>query len=210
MWTNPFGEKRMHAFYNIKNERERVVFMFEDFYFQHYDDTTGVSLLRLPYGNQCYEMDILIPNEKININDCIKSLTLEQINEMLEGASPSVNDDKYNVGLPKFKAAFDYDMIDVFKAIGIRSAFSESPNFNNLVKGGGALPLTGSRQSSIIDVDEKGTKAASVTSVKDGYTATITAHQFIVDSPFVYMIRERNSGAILFIGKMVSIKQTQQ
>ena len=209
MWTHPFGEKRMHAFYNLDRKRERVVFMFEDFYFQHYDDTTGVSLLKLPYGNQCYEMDILIPNDKININDCIKSLTLDQINEMLAGASASIGI-TYNVGLPKFKVAFDYDMIDVFKAMGIKSAFSESPNFNNLVKGGGALPLTGSRQSSIIDVDEKGTEAASVTSVKDGYTATITTHQFIVDSPFVYIIRECNSGAILFIGKMVSIKQTQQ
>ncbi len=208
MWTNPFGEKRMHAFYNIKNERERVVFMFEDFYFQHYDDTTGVSLLQLPYGNQCYEMDILIPNEKININDCIKSLTLKQINEMLAGASSS-KEGEYNVGLPRFEAAFDYDMMGVFKAMGIKSAFSSSADFSKLIKATNFM-LTEARQNSRIEVNEQGTEVATATSVKGGITATITAHQFIVDSPFVYIIRERNSGAILFIGKMVSIKQTQQ
>ena len=208
MWTHPFGEKRMHAFYNIKNERERVVFMFEDFSFQHYDDTTGVSLLQLPYGNQCYEMDILIPNDKININDCIKSLTIEQINEMLAGASAS-RVGNYNVGLPRFEAAFDYDMMGVFKAMGIKSAFSSSADFSKLIKTTNFM-LTEARQNSRIEVNEEGTKVATATSVKGGITATITAHQFIVDSPFVYIIRECNSGAILFIGKMVSIKQTQQ
>lgn len=208
MWTHPFGLKRMHAFYNLERKRERVVFMFEDFDFQHYDDTTGVSLLRLPYGNQCYEMDILIPNDKININDCIKSLTLEQINKMLDGASAS-RVDEYNVGLPRFEAAFDYDMMGVFKAMGIKSAFSSSADFSKLIKATNVM-LTEAKQTSKIKVNEEGTEVATVTSVKGGDTATITTHQFIVDSPFVYIIRECNSGAILFIGKMVSIKQTQQ
>lgn len=209
MWTNPFRLKRMHAFYNLDRKRERVAFMFEDFYFQHYDDTTGVSLLRLPYGNQCYEMDILIPNDKININDCIKSLTLGQINEMLDGASPSGHDDKYKVGLPMFETAFDYDMIKVFKSIGIKSAFSSSADLSKLIKATNVM-LTEAKQTSKIKVNEEGTEVATVTTVKGDEMATITHNQFIVDSPFIYMIRECNSGAILFIGKMVSIKQTQQ
>ena len=208
MWTNPFRLKRMHAFYNLDRKRERVAFMFEDFYFQHYDDTTGVSLLQLPYGNQCYEMDILIPNDKININDCIKSLTIERINEMLEGVSASRVED-YKVGLPIFEAAFDYDMINVFKSMGIKSAFSGSADFSKLINGTNFM-LTEAKQTSKIKVNEEGTEVATVTSVKGDEMATITHNQFIVDSPFVYIIRERNSGAILFIGKMVSIKQTQQ
>ena len=105
--------------------------------------------------------------------------------------------------------AFDYDMIKVFKSIGIKSAFSSSADLSKLIKATNVM-LTEAKQTSKIKVNEEGTEVATVTTVKGDEMATITHKQFIVDSPFIYMIRECNSGAILFIGKMVSIKQTQQ
>jgi len=56
-----------------------------------------------------------------------------------------------------------------------------------------------------IKVDEEGTEAAAVTSVGIGLTAMPETIYFRVDRPFVFLIRERHSGTILFIGKVLEL-----
>jgi len=53
-----------------------------------------------------------------------------------------------------------------------------------------------------IDVNEKGTEAAAVTVVEISFTSVQPETSFIVDRPFIYAIREKNTGALLFMGKV--------
>jgi serpin B len=66
----------------------------------------------------------------------------------------------------------------------------------------GKLCITDVRHKATVDVNEEGTEAAAATSVESGVTSAPVP--VLVDRPFVFMIRERFSGAILFMGRVMN------
>ena len=206
-WAEPFDKKetRNSIFHNYKNISERVPMMYQDIWLEHYTDSDYVSLLKIPYKGKNFEMDILLPNRNIDINEYISELNLDDFNYMLDNASTdSYSGQIYTVGLPKFSGKFNYNMRDPLMKMGINKAFFPGADFGKITTEKATVFDT--RQSAAIDVDEHGTKVAVATGASDGYIACLW-DEFIVDSPFIYIIRECSSGATLFIGKTVSIKQ---
>ena len=206
-WANPFDKKNTHdgIFHNYKNISESVPMMHQDLYLEHYTDSDYVSLLKIPYYSHNFEMDILLPNRNIDINEYISELSLDDFNYMLNNASVNPNSGStYTIGLPKFKGKFNYDLIPTLMKMGIQKAFGQDADFGKI--SAQKTPLAITKQSTVIDVDEHGTKVSAATAATYEDIA-VHWNEFIVDSPFIYIIRECSSGAILFIGKTVSIKQ---
>ena len=205
-WANPFDKKDTHnnIFHNYKNISESVPMMYQDLSLEHYTDSDYVSLLKIPYYSRNFEMDILLPNRDIDINEYISELNLDDFNYMLDNASTNSERSTYTIGLPKFSGKFNYDMTAILRKMGIEKAFFPGAEFGNITTK--KITAANTRQSTIIEVDEHGTKAVAASEATD---ELISVHwnEFIVDSPFIYIIRECSSGAILFIGKTVSIKQ---
>ncbi len=203
-WANPFDKKETcdDIFHNHKNISEKVPMMFQELFLENYTDSDFVSLLKIPYKGS-FEMDILLPNRSIDINKYISEMTLDDFYYMLDNAAKS-DASNYRIGLPKFKGKFNYDLGATLVKMGIKSAFSDFADFGKFSTKKAFMGAT--RQSALIDVDEHGTKVVVASGATDKYTAT-APNYFIVDSPFIYIIRECNSGAILFMGKTVSIKQ---
>ena len=203
-WANPFdkNDTRDDIFHNHKNISEKVPMMFQELYLENYTDSDFVSLLKIPYKGS-FEMDILLPNRSIDINKYISEMTLDDFYYMLDNATKATAS-TYRIGLPKFKGKFNYDLPGILADMGINQAFSLSADFGKFSTKRSAIGQV--KQSATIDVDEHGTKIAVSSGATDGLIA-VAPNCFIVDSPFVYIIRERNSGAILFMGKTVSIKQ---
>jgi serpin B len=85
-------------------------------------------------------------------------------------------------------------------------AFSPSyADFTNIdVRGG--LFISEVQHKTFVQVDEEGTEAAAVTSVGVGRTSIGDNFVMRVDRPFLFVIRENNTGTILFIGKIVQPK----
>lgn len=149
------------------------------------------SLLRLPYGkDKRYGMEILLPNETVDISEFIKSLDLDDWAK----ARGDLHEGKAMVVIPKFTSKVDSDLVGPLKAAGLGSIF-----------GGGALPkltdsggaLTTVAQSVYIAVDEEGTEAAVATG---GAVATSAPMPLMVDRPFAFAITDRDTGAMLFLG----------
>ena len=61
------------------------------------------------------------------------------------------------------------------------------------------------KQNTFVDVDEEGTEAAAATTVGISLTAVPATAEMRVDHPFVFVIRERLSGTVLFMGKIVRL-----
>jgi len=89
----------------------------------------------------------------------------------------------------------------VLTDMGMGVAFSDAANFSGIQEG---LPLSISevKHKTFIEVNEEGTEAAAVTSVEIVLTS-IQGEYFSVNKPFVYLIAEKNTGAILFAGRVM-------
>ena len=100
--------------------------------------------------------------------------------------------------MPKFKLEYELSSNDVLKALGMEVAFTFGANFTKIRKSGG-IRINEVKHKTFVDVNEEGT-AAAATSVGMIDTAHLS---MIVNRPFVFLIREKFSNTILFMGKIV-------
>jgi serine protease inhibitor len=161
-----------------------------------YFSTPEYQVADLPYGNDAWTMTILLPSENKSVDDVIAALTPQQWESITSGLAERTGMDLY---LPKFKLTWERTLNDDLTALGMGVAFdANAANFSHMSPE--QLFITKVKQKSFVDVNEEGTEAAAATSVGIGVTSL--PPQFRVDHPFVFVIRERLSGTILFIGKV--------
>ena len=165
--------------------------------FRHSEDEL-FSMLELPYGNGSFVLDILLPKDASLFDRAVQSLSAERFGAL----SDSLSSKKVAVSVPKFKIEYDTELNDVLSALGMGRAFSGAADFSGISD----MPLAiGTvRQKTFVDVNEKGTEAAAVTVIglkNMAMRPTAPPLEFIADRPFVLVIRERTSGAILFVGQ---------
>ena len=163
-----------------------------------------VYVLGMPYGKGDFRMSIVIPNRWFGyphndttrtIDDAIQGLTPEKWALWISGNTP----DKFDLGLPRFKFEYEVRLDAMLKTLGMEIAFVPTlADFSNLfVDGVGWIDEV--KQKTFIQVDEKGTEAAAVTQV---VFADSAGPPFICNKPFLIVIHEDLSGAILFIGRI--------
>jgi len=159
----------------------------------------GVDVAELPYGGDAYVMTIVMPPVGQPINTFVASLTAQSWATMVGG----LNDVTWDVYLPKFTLRFEDKLNNELQALGMRHAFVEGgADFTRLSPTAGReLYISEVKQKTFVDVNEVGTEAAAVTSVGVGVTSLPPSLRF--DRPFVFAIRERLSGTVIFMGKIV-------
>ena len=156
----------------------------------------GYSVAELPYGGGAYAMTIVLPDDPAGAASLSRTLTEEQWNGWLQ----AMDSTSTWISIPKWTLEQEYTLNDVLKALGMAIAFAPlDADFSNMAPGLQAF-ISRVKHKTFIQVDEEGTEAAAVTSVEVGVTSAPPS--FVADHPFVYAIRERLSGTILFIGRM--------
>ncbi len=152
----------------------------------------------LPYGDSLFSMIIFLPNQDKNIDEIINLFNHENWNLWLG----SFNVKEGKIWLPKFEISYEDSLNKVLIALGMGNAFSSSADFTRMYSKGGIF-ISAVKHKTYIKVDEAGTEASAVTSVE--FVKGINSNfQLKFNKPFFYIIRERNSNAILFIGKMIN------
>lgn len=152
------------------------------------------SAIELPYGGEAFSMVVMLPSEGTTARDFLQRLDAARWQEITSGLTARELD---RLSIPKFTLAFDTYLNDALKAMGMGVAFSPGADFTRMSPIGDRLCIDFVRQKTFIEVDERGTKAAAVTAV--GMRPT-SFNGLIVDRPFVFAIRERLSGTLLFVG----------
>jgi serpin B len=102
------------------------------------------------------------------------------------------------------KLEWTASLIPELEALGMRAAFTNA-DFTPLSPAGRELVISEVKQKAYVNVDEEGTEAAAVTSVGVSLTSVSVPRVMRVDRPFIFAIRERLSGTVLFIGKVVDL-----
>lgn len=162
----------------------------------HYRDNT-VDLIDLPYGNEQYSMTIVMPSGENSVQSIIPQLSPANLSRWLaDGRKVS-----WELQMPKFKMEYEEELNAMLIDLGMGVAFSGGADFSRMVEGHNNLAISQVKHKTFVEVNEEGTEAAAVTSV--GIELTSMPASYRVDRPFVFMIREKSSGAILFIGKLM-------
>ena len=106
---------------------------------------------------------------------------------------------KFEIRFPKFKAEFDTEnqLVPIMQALGMKKAFSYDAEFGKMSSS--PLYVSNMRQKAFVSVDEEGTEAAAVTEAEMRKNGAGN-YMMVFDRPFVYLIREKSTGSILFIG----------
>ena len=154
------------------------------------------SAIRLPYGNGAYQMTVILPQKGKTVKESLSVLKDRAWNEF----NSSWSDRDVDVWLPKFETKSHFNLNQLLIEMGMPSAFEEATADFCAMSSVYPLYLSLVMQDAVIKVDEEGTEAAAVstgvmaTSVQESFT-------FHADHPFLYLITESSTGAILFAGK---------
>lgn len=172
-----------------------------------YAEMDGYRVVGIPYAGEKYYMYILLPNEtgKNGLAQLMKKLPAQQWETILSALQ---TDTRVLLQLPKFEMESRFELPGTLKAMGIVRAFDDSSaEFDNMFDViGWHFWISNVIQKARINVAEWGTEAAAVTVVimdkaaSAGPGEDIKEVEFHADHPFVYLIGERSSGAILFEG----------
>ena len=196
LWTTPFDTAltREDIFHGDSNDSQ-VKFMYNKAYFPYYIGHEG-SMVELPYGDdRNFVMDVIIPPDGLSADEFVSGLDSESLSRLSAG----LQTDEIRLMLPSFKAEYDVSLNAALQRLGMKEAFTSSADFSDMSKE--PLMISEVRQKTFIEVNEEGSEAAAITSI--GIMRTSLApepFEFKVDRPFVFLIRERNSGTILFMG----------
>ncbi|XP_055348656.1 heparin cofactor 2-like [Paramacrobiotus metropolitanus] len=166
-----------------------------------------IQYLEIPYMDREASMLIYLPKQKNGLRALEKALTAQAMQELAERSSRQ----QVKLRLPKFKVDSQFDLKDMLEIIGVQDVFTNDADLSEIVSpsvsSGRRLKITKGFHKTFIDVDEKGTEAAAASALIMGW-GTSASHgpieipiDFIVDHPFVYVIRHNPSKAILFMGR---------
>ncbi len=168
-----------------------------------YAGTPGYEAVELPYGDSAFTMDVILPAAGASIDSLAGALTPELWHSIVAGLRPA----KVALDLPKFTATWQRDMIPDLEVLGMHAPFAPNgADFSRMSPLGSQLYISRVRQKTHVSVDEEGTEAAAVTSTGVTTTAVELSAPMRVDRPFLLVIRERLSGTILFMGKILDVE----
>jgi serpin B len=148
-------------------------------------------------------MIVLLPQKGIKLAKVEQALTLENFNRWRS----SMHQQEVRVSLPKFKTTQRFILNDPLQALGLKDAFDEmNADFSGMT-GNKKLYISKVIHKAFVDVNEEGTEAAAATGVTMHTLAMRIQPVFQADHPFVFAIVDKQSGSILFLGRIMNPKQ---
>ena len=161
-----------------------------------YQENSRFQAVDLPYGGRTFSMTVLLPRQGVSVDTLAAGLDAVEWEDIADG----FHDTDVLLFLPRFRMPYERTLNDDLAALGMVDAFDHRADFTRLSPVSG-LFISEVKQKSWVDVNEEGTEAAAATVVT---MAESSGSVVRADRPFLFFIRERLSGTILFAGKLAS------
>lgn len=200
-WTSQFSKSATKDEpFNLEDGSKKTVKMMHQETEFSYTANSEFQAVQLPYGNKQFVATVILPKEGKTVSDIINSFSAAKWDELQKGLIMA----KVITSLPKFKVENDVELNNTMKSMGMLKAFSMTEaDFLPMSK---QKPLWVGfvKQNTFVDVNEEGTEAAAVTII--GIQTVSAGPQqvtFKCDRPFLFLISEKTSNTILFMGKIM-------
>ena len=163
----------------------------------NYTETDDLQVLELDYDGDDVSMILVLPKEN-NISIAEQAINPASLLDWKE----SFDSLEVDVTIPKFKLETEYNLKKYLQMMGMDIAFTPNADFSGMT-GAKDLFIKKVAHKAYIEVNEEGTEAAAATSVIMQLTAIIETVSFNADHPFVFLIQHKETGNVLFMGKIV-------
>lgn len=198
-WTDKFDTRqtKLENFQGYTRDIKKTQMMHRNGKYQ-YMDNADFAAVNLPYGNGSYSMTVILPNRGKSIDEVMAGLDVKKVGELRRSMDECVVDLK----LPRFTISQETSLNDIISKLGAPTMFTSGADFSNFASGN--LSISKMLQKAKIEVSEEGTKASAVTMAMVAMTALRPEPrkvEFHANRPFIYMITEHSTGAILFMGQ---------
>jgi len=164
-----------------------------------YTENENFQMIELPYGNDKYAMKVILP--KGDIDALVNSFN----QETWATAGKGMVKQKVNFGLPKFKIEYSKKLNEILENMGMKKAFTDGADLSKISPPAGKIKVGFVKQDTYVAVDEKGTEAAAVTTIGIVLTSVPIIREMTCDKPFLFVISEKTSDTILFLGKVSNL-----
>ena len=200
-WKKPFAPSEKRPFNKFDGSTTDVDMMHKQASYAYTEDEQ-VQIVQLPYKGDELSMLVILPKskDKISMQRLVNKLSADQISQW----NSDLANKEIILDLPKFKLEESYGMNSLLAKMGMPKAFSSQADFG-IFSQDLLLSVDAVVHKAVVDVDEKGTKAAASTGIiivpmSLGYSTNTI--KFKADHPFMFVIKDNKTDAILFLGQV--------
>jgi len=199
-WLCPFEKSATKdGRFQLPDGNEVVVPMMRQSERMGYAEGSSYQAVELPYAGGEMSMVVLLPAEG-SFDEFARALDAQVLQTVLEG----MNHEQVMLTMPRFRYESSFRLKDALVQLGMGNAFSDKADFSGMT-GNHDLSISDVYHKAFVAVDEDGTEAAAATAVVMKLTAAPGMPvEVTLDRPFVFLIRDIDTGAILFIGHVVN------
>jgi serpin B len=200
-WAYPFNENvTADSPFYLLDSGQVIVSMMQQTESFGYTEGEGYQAVELPYDGDELSMVILLPASG-NFQAFEGGLQAEDVSDIIGSLEPS----EVSLTMPKFEFDSDFSLKDTLAGMGMRDAFSPGDADFSGMTGNRELFISDVVHKAFVSVDEAGTEAAAATAViVAGSAAPQPPVEVTIDRPFIFLIRDIQTGAILFIGRVLN------
>jgi serpin B len=198
-WQTEFNKNLTNDeyFYLINGQKTKVKMMYQKNTFNYYEND-DLQLLEMPYKGNKISMVIILP--KVGKFKTVENIMDEKkLQEWLKNAMET----KVEAYIPRFKFTQSFDLSKNLSDMGMKDAFSPGAADFSGINGEKDLYISQVIHKAFVEVNEEGTEAAAATAVVLDTKALIEEPVFKADHPFIFLIRDKETGSILFMGRVM-------
>ncbi|CAN5685970.1 serpin family protein [soil metagenome] len=204
-WTTPFARAATADgdFHLQDGGTKKVSLMNRTGQFSYYHEH-DFQAVQLPYGTKRFQALVFLPSTSVNLTDFQKRITAENLNNWLSQCEQWQNS---HLSLPRFHVDYGSTLNKSLQELGFGEMFSNQADFSLINTPPPELKVSQVIHKTTLDVDEEGTVATAVTALSmmsKGLVREPPPRSFnmIVDRPFVFVIRDTQTGLLLFLGSV--------
>lgn len=200
-WASRFekSKTRPKPFWITSEKAVQVPMMSQKSTFLHLVDG-DTQIVEMPYRSEGISMLVLLPKSRDGLTGLEARLNVENLTNWIDHLRPA----EVDLVLPRFKINSRFSLAPTLAGMGMRDAFDQAsadftgmtaqrPLFINLVE-----------HAALVEIDEEGTVAAAATGISFGCAQRPPPATFQADHPFVFLIFDRPTRTVLFIGKVTN------
>ncbi|MCK5636258.1 MAG: serpin family protein, partial [Thermoplasmatales archaeon] len=202
MWSIPFDAENTYTtdFELTADDAIQIDMMSEGGSDYNYTETDDLQIIELQYTGDDLSMIVVLPKEN-NVSIAESSLSTDNLAQWKN----SLYVEEVDIEIPKFKFEKKYALNDLLRSMGIIDAFIPDIADFSKMDGTNALFISEAIHQSFVEVNEEGTEAAAATAIIMEATAMPEEPKsFIADHPFIFLIQHKETGAILFMGRVMN------
>lgn len=199
-WSSQFDKNKTNEanFKLSDGSAKKVQMMFGEHPAKVFNDG-NTQAVQLGYGGGEYVLTLLLPKENTSLDEYLKNFDSAE----WKNIQKNLFERNVNVGLPRFGLEYKILLNSTLDKMGMPKAFTNAADFSKISEGGN-LSVSFVKQDTYLQLDEKGTEAAAVTTIGVELTSTPQKFTIVFDRPFAMIISEKTSDSILFMGRIMN------